>query len=279
MTMTTGTRSGCCGGCADTPVGATGRGGVLERPRYFPRQLITPDDLTAEADYFRERLRRHNRFLHGWGVVSGALVCVIPEDPAKPEAGNRKWTVRVQPGYLLTPPGDEVWIGTAQDVTLRGGVVSAADGTTDPWCVEVFDDDPEGPLHVAVRYEQFQVRPVLAQPGGCGCGSQQCEYSRYQDGFVLGVLSGCDDVEDPAGRAGNPPYDPAAPGPWVVLAEVTLAPDGTVEKIDNCVCRRILEPGTWRRCDGTDQDWPPEEKAEEKPKAAAPPRRRRAPTT
>src|SRR6266545_4007546 len=52
--------------------------GVLERPRYFPRQLITPDEPTLEAAYFRDRLRRHNIYLHGWGVVCGALVCVVP---------------------------------------------------------------------------------------------------------------------------------------------------------------------------------------------------------
>ncbi|PYV22134.1 MAG: hypothetical protein DMG27_18945 [Acidobacteria bacterium] len=41
---------------------------IAERPRYFPRQLITPDDVTLEQDYFRNKLRRHNRLLHGWGV-------------------------------------------------------------------------------------------------------------------------------------------------------------------------------------------------------------------
>ena len=50
-------------------------GGLLERPRYFPRQLISDVELTLEQQYFRDRLRRHNRLLHGWGVVCGALVC------------------------------------------------------------------------------------------------------------------------------------------------------------------------------------------------------------
>src|SRR5215211_7302343 len=39
----------------------------LPQPRYFPRQVVTADDLTADQEYFRERLRRHNRMLHGCG--------------------------------------------------------------------------------------------------------------------------------------------------------------------------------------------------------------------
>ena len=43
----------------------------LERVAFFPGQMLTAVDLTAEQDHVREKLRRHNRFLHGWGVVSG----------------------------------------------------------------------------------------------------------------------------------------------------------------------------------------------------------------
>jgi hypothetical protein len=52
---------------------------MAERPRYYARQLITSDDLTLEQDYFRNRMRLHNRMLHGWGVVCGAQVCLVPQ--------------------------------------------------------------------------------------------------------------------------------------------------------------------------------------------------------
>ena len=29
--------------------------GAIERPRFFPRQLVTPDDLTLGQEYFRTR--------------------------------------------------------------------------------------------------------------------------------------------------------------------------------------------------------------------------------
>ena len=41
-------------------------GEPLERMRYFPRQLLTADDMRTEQEYFREKMRRHNRYLVGW---------------------------------------------------------------------------------------------------------------------------------------------------------------------------------------------------------------------
>src|SRR5262249_40742436 len=50
--------------------------GTLERLRYFAGQLLSPDDLTLEQDYFRARLRRLNRELYGSGIVGGLGVSV-----------------------------------------------------------------------------------------------------------------------------------------------------------------------------------------------------------
>src|SRR5262245_10638942 len=109
---------------------------TLERPRYFPRQLVTPADLNLEAAYFRDRLRRHNRLLHGWGVVCGALVCVVPKSDG---TGNEPWKVKVQPGYALGPCGDEIVIDCAATISLQSqGVVGVCgeppSGAPDPWC-------------------------------------------------------------------------------------------------------------------------------------------------
>jgi hypothetical protein len=60
-----------------------------ERPRYFARQLITPEELNLEQAYFRDRMRRHNRLLHGWGVVCGAEVCPVPI-PEDTDGGERR---------------------------------------------------------------------------------------------------------------------------------------------------------------------------------------------
>jgi len=49
----------------------------LERPRFFTGKLLTTEDLALEQQYFREKLRRHNRSLHGFGIVSGLKVTTV----------------------------------------------------------------------------------------------------------------------------------------------------------------------------------------------------------
>ncbi|HEY6147741.1 MAG TPA: hypothetical protein VIZ69_08575, partial [Thermoanaerobaculia bacterium] len=52
-------------------VGGRSCGPALKRPIYFFGRLLDAATLTAEQDYQRERVRRHNRALVGSGVVSG----------------------------------------------------------------------------------------------------------------------------------------------------------------------------------------------------------------
>src|SRR2546427_4104106 len=79
----------------DMSLATCGEPSGLERLRYFPRQLLTADDMRAEQEYVREKRRRHNRLLHGWGVVCGLEVVLDPQ------AGPR--AVSICPGYALGP--------------------------------------------------------------------------------------------------------------------------------------------------------------------------------
>lgn len=74
----------------------TNQTGLL-RPLYFDRQQLTAADLTAGQDYLRARLRRHNRYLHGWGVVCGIEV-----------SAQLPWHLQLGAGFALTPLGDEI---------------------------------------------------------------------------------------------------------------------------------------------------------------------------
>lgn len=223
---------------------------IAERPRYFPRQLITPDDLTLEQDYFRNRLRRHNRLLHGWGVVCGALVCAAPDPSAT--GAFLPWTVIVQRGYVLGPYGDEIVLDCERTVDLRTRGVTGITGEPcveppDPWCSDVFTP-PTGrdTLYIAVRYKESMSRPVRVQPVGCGCEETQCEYSRWRDGYEIGVLTDCPEMhENPPSRddiaKGPNPTCPDCPSsPWVGLAKVEFDPEGKITRIDNCSCRRLV---------------------------------------
>src|SRR5215472_4387004 len=80
MTPTTTTTGNCAAAALSK--------GAIERPRFFPRQLVTPDDLTLGQEYFRNRLRRLTRYMFGWGVVCGTRVVI----PTKPQP----WKVVVQ---------------------------------------------------------------------------------------------------------------------------------------------------------------------------------------
>ena len=73
----------------------------LKRLRFFTGQLLTEESFELEQKYFREKLKRHNRALHGFGIVSGLKVIV--------EAGQ----IIVEPGLALDCQGNELVIGTA----------------------------------------------------------------------------------------------------------------------------------------------------------------------
>lgn len=157
----------------------------LERVRYFPRQLITADDMRAEQGYFVDKMRRHNRFLHGWGVVCGFdVVASGQKDPA--------WQVTVCPGFLVTPQGDDVHLCDPVTLDLVKGA-AMPEPCCEPWPCPPRGQMPGGGdrmrvVFIAVRYTECQSRPVRVHPAGCGCGDAACEYSRLRESFELKVL-------------------------------------------------------------------------------------------
>jgi len=249
------TNTGCCGGTTTTTCDST----IAELPRYYPRQLITPDDLTLEQNYFRDRMRRHNRLLHGWGVVCGALVCPSSTTNSDGTVSFNPWQVKVQKGYVLGPYGDEIILDCCRTVDLRTSGVGGVTGqpcvdAPDPWCSQVYTSQTASNVfYIAVQYSQTMVRPVRVQPVGCGCDDSNCEYSRLQDGYQIGVLSTCPTCNACDPNVTLPSKDtiaagpiPACPdcscGPWVCLAKVTVASDGSgsIAQIDNSSCRRMV---------------------------------------
>jgi hypothetical protein len=234
---------------------------VTERPRYYARQLVTPTELNLEANYFLDRLRRHNRLLHGWGVICGALVYRVADKDGNAEP----WKVKIMPGALIDQFGNEIEITTERIVDLRSnGVAVSGDDPAgeldDPWCREVWTEPKAGTtgtIWVAVRYHQGMARPVRVQPAGCGCDDTSCEYSRWCDGYEVGFLHKCPDSHegkppnlDDLDGDGHIPACPEPDDPWVVLAVVDFEGDGRITKIDNCACRRMIVSlaHLWWRC-------------------------------
>ena len=85
----------------------------VKRVHYFTGQLLTAADFETEQHYFLERQRRHNRCLHGWGVVHGLKVTISKK-------GGPSGTVYVSPGCALDCIGDELIVAEALSLTLPG---------------------------------------------------------------------------------------------------------------------------------------------------------------
>ena len=122
--------------------------GSLERTRFFVGRLLTTDDLDREQAYFLARSRRHNRFLHGWGVVAGLEVSVS-------EANE----VVVAPGLAIDCAGNEIAVEE---------------------CVRISIGPTKAALYVAIRYRETEVEPVPVAEG--------MEFSRIREGAEVVLL-------------------------------------------------------------------------------------------
>ena len=210
--------------------------GQLRRSRYFPRQLVAAADLNADQVYLRELLRRHNRYLHGCGVVCGLDVMATEDNNGAPH-------LLVTPGHAISPQGDDIHVPSQQSLPLGAASQCLGPG--------------QQRLYIAVRYGETPLLPVPTLPGPCTPVAGQ-QFSRLEAGFLLACLAelpaGCGEppscgdltcellrdtpsAESPCAPAGCPPYNA---GPWVALAAVALNPNGGVERIDYSVRRRVL---------------------------------------
>jgi hypothetical protein len=76
--------------------------GTLSRNHYFTGRLLTPEDFDREQSYGRTKHRRHNRLLHGVGIVRGLDVALEPRAP------DEDPVVVVSPGFAIAPDGEEL---------------------------------------------------------------------------------------------------------------------------------------------------------------------------
>ena len=70
------------------------------RNNSFGGKLLTPEDLELEQNYFRSKLKLHNRALHGFGIVTGLEV----------RLSQRRNELQVTPGLALDCAGNEILV-------------------------------------------------------------------------------------------------------------------------------------------------------------------------
>jgi hypothetical protein len=215
-----------CSQCANESNSAT-RSSGQERVRYFPRQLLTADDMRAEQEYFREKQRRHNRMLHGWGVVCGLDVV----------ADTQKGSMAIQicPGYALGPCGDEIYLADAFSFDLTN-CAKPANVPCTPTGVAAASSTQPPILAVKIRYADCPTRPMRTLPAGCGCDDSACEYSRIRDGFEIKctLFSSVTMGTESTSSTGCPP---CPDDPWLMLAKVTTSTAGL--QIDTTVRKTL----------------------------------------
>jgi hypothetical protein len=202
--------------------------------------------MIVEQEYFRQKLRRHNRFLHGWGVVCGLEVTAAP-------TAETPWRVKIDSGYALGPYGDEIYVANFVCLDLAKCGPQAVPDPCEP-C----GGPPRQPpsrieqLFIAIKYVECETRPVRVHPVGCACDDAACEYSRIRDDFKIACLTELPDSHQPdraqlcdlRSQRAITPCPPCPEEPWVVLAQVTLPSPPTTpianSNIDNFGVRRQL---------------------------------------
>lgn len=171
----------------------------VERPRFFPGQLLTDLDMNATLAWVARRLG-HERYRDGWGVACGLHVALHPDCRS---------TLVVRPGYAVGRCGRDIVVSCTTDVD----VTCACPSLDDP-CVqreldcedddqdEASDDlEPCRPrkmgglsiLDVYVRYGEKLAKPELALGRNDCAAAVECEATRVHEGHIIDLVRVYDD--------------------------------------------------------------------------------------
>ncbi len=123
----------------------------LERPAYFSGELLTADDFRLAQDYVLDRLRRRNRLLPGWGVVTGLRVSIDPSPTP---------TAVIAPGVAIDCAGNEIVVVAE----VRLSLVAL-----------------DGPRYAVVGYQEMPIDPV---PVGDGMA-----FARIREGASVALVA------------------------------------------------------------------------------------------
>ncbi|TCV86448.1 hypothetical protein [Sulfurirhabdus autotrophica] len=127
---------------------------TFERVNYFQGQLLTVSDLKAEQEYLLAKHRRHNRYLHGWGVASGLKVTIANTSE-----------VVVEPGVAIDCAGNEIHVCTQVQLKV-------------PMKLDEF--------FVTLQYTETETSPI---PNPSGSTSEELTYTRIKEGFALDIMA------------------------------------------------------------------------------------------
>jgi len=182
--------------------------GSLSRPHYEVGNYLATEDLRTEQEYRHQRLRRLNRYLHGWGRICGLRVV-----PA--QAAVRPWGVLICPGYAITCCGDDIEVLNPTPLDIHDYI----------WARPSVAGVPGLAAYIGLRYAEEWRRPIAAQRAACQC-EEVINPSRIGDSFQVAVLwavqaaGGGERFDLCAGQSALCPKCGA--DPYIILASVDL---------------------------------------------------------
>jgi hypothetical protein len=149
------------------PCPACGGLQCLCRPRFFPGQVLTDDDLNRLEQYVIAKGKLHNRYFHGSGVVCGMeVVC----DPCSTT------NVTVKPGYALSPCGEDIIVCSDASVNVCDLINQCKPrNDCDPYGAQPPADCKQGTQRfvLSICYNETPsrgVQPLMSEPCACDCG-------------------------------------------------------------------------------------------------------------
>jgi hypothetical protein len=214
------------------------------RNRYFYGELLNAADLSMEQQYWLARERQLNRHVLGHGVVSGLGVTVVQNG----EPGG----LRIRPGLAIDGWGRVITVPEDHDLMPIVLTDECGDPTGSP------DDALPARLVVSLCYRECPTDLVRAlAPEPPSEGAQPPEATTWVETYAIQVREGSgEDVSVPChdevlnalksgklrdavcaltdGANAPPPQDPC-----VVLANVSVADDGTLD-VEQCPPRPIV---------------------------------------
>jgi len=150
-------------------IAAIGPPGALAVPDWRAGSALTAQGLRLEQQYQLQRLRRHLRLVHGWGVICGLNVV---------SAGDRDGVeFIVCPGYGIGPCGDEIIVTESYQFNLRDYL----------WTKPLHHTVDLIWIGIEPSAEAVAWRPAPPAPCGCDCDDAREEVARLADGFRVVV--------------------------------------------------------------------------------------------
>ena len=134
---------------------------LRKRPNYAYGMVLGVEDFKQEQSYFIDRMKLHNRMLHGYGTVAGLEVS-SSEDAAK--------SIIVNAGMAIDPEGNEIMLPAAVQYPFPENgdeaylVLYWAERETDP--IPVPGGGSEGDQTVPSRVEEYAILKYEADQVG-----------------------------------------------------------------------------------------------------------------